>query len=154
MNRPPDRAAPPITVAARFWLGMALPAVSLGGAVVLLAIASRGADPALATLFLSLVAVPATLLCNGWVLFVDWPDRRRLLLAGHALPACIVLAALVFVAESGAKDGWGLKLLMPLFVLMEVTLSLPLAALATWAIALLVMVLLARRRAARGARPA
>jgi ABC-type phosphate transport system permease subunit len=79
---------PQISVAARFWLGVALPTLVLLLFILFLVFVTgqgKGAAPA-GVFVLSVFILPVTMLANSWVLFVNWHGRGLLFAAGLALP--------------------------------------------------------------------
>jgi hypothetical protein len=91
--------------------------------------------------FTSLVAVPAVLLLNCWVLFVAWSSLTRLLVAACAIPAFVSMSAVLVVHGTGHWQEAGMIMAYP-FLLIPVTY--PKAVGALWAVVLLIVLLLAR----------
>ena len=82
---------PRTSVAARFWLGVALPTLIFVFFILFLVFATRlgqGFGPA-GVLVLSVFALPVMVLVNCWVLFVNWRSRGLLFAAGLTLPICV-----------------------------------------------------------------
>ena len=91
-----------ISVAGRFWLGVALPTLLLVLFLLFLVFVTghgKGAGPA-SVFVLSFFAVPIMLIVNCWVLFVRWQDRGWLFAAGTALPLCVGFAAAYMIHGS------------------------------------------------------
>jgi hypothetical protein len=90
---------PRIPVAARFWLGVALPTLIFVFFILFIVFAARvgqGFAPVV-VLLLSAYALPVILLVNCWVLFVDWSSRKLLIAAGLAVPLCVGVAMAILI---------------------------------------------------------
>lgn len=131
------------TVAARFWLGAVLPAVALGLLIALVVATGQGRREAPMILFFaSLVAVPAVMLVNSWVLFVDWASRSRLLAAALVIPAVVGVGGVLVVHGTGRWHQLGMLVLLPF---LKVPLTYPRVALALWLLAVVAAFLAAKR---------
>lgn len=140
----------PVSVSARFWLGSVVPSLGLGVVVALLLTTGAGKREAPTIVFFaSLIAVPALVLLNGWVLFVEWRRRSRLIASASVLPAVVALGCLLFVHGSGRWQELGMLPLVPFLMVPMRGLSMLAAA---WALALVVLVVAARRMATKGRR--
>jgi hypothetical protein len=135
-------------VSSRFWLGVVQPTALLALWVAAVIATGQGREWAPATLLIaSLAALPAIMLVNCYVLFVDWKSRARMVLAAHAIPGAMVLAALAFVHGTPDVQQWGALALAPLAALPGGALRHPVAALALWALAIAGLLVAARARA-------
>lgn len=144
----PARAT--ISVAARFGLGVALPAALLAAWILLVVLTGGGREwaPVIA-LVGAFVALPLAILLDCWVLFVDWRGRARLALAGLILPAIVGAGIAAFVHGSGDVHRAGAIVLGPFLVAGKAAGHYPLVAFLIWGIALSGTILAARARAAR-----
>jgi hypothetical protein len=136
-----------ITVATRFWLGVALPAVLLAAWILLVVLTGHGREwaPAVA-LFGAFVALPLVLLGGCWVLFVRWRSPARLAFAGLVLPAIVGGAVAAFVHGAGAVHRAGAMLLAPFLALGGIAGHYPLASFVAWGLALGLVIVAARGR--------
>lgn len=78
-----------VPVAARFWLGVVLPQVTVAVLLLVFIVLGGGGlewSPFLVFL-LSLVAFPIGSVVGCWVLFVRWKRKRSLVAAGSIIPA-------------------------------------------------------------------
>jgi hypothetical protein len=91
--------------------------------------------------FASLVAVPAVILLNCWVLFVSWRRPSRLLASALVLPALVLLGSVLFIHGSESWQELGMLLLAP-FLMVPMN-SLGLVAI-LWLLAIVVLVYLAK----------
>jgi hypothetical protein len=100
--------------------------------------------------FASLTAVPALVLLNCWVLFVDWPRRFLLVASASVLPAVLALGCILFVHGSGRWQELGLIPLVPF-------LMVPMNGLGTlgvlWALSIALLLIAAQRVVARRRTP-
>jgi hypothetical protein len=131
-----------LRLSTKFWLGAVVPAIGLA-LVFAAAIASgrgKGEAPML-VFFVSLVAVPAVLLLNCWVLFVAWSSPMRMLTAASMIPAVVGIGAVLVVHGTGRWVEAGMFLLFPFLLIPETN---PRAVGAVWAVMLLVVLLAAR----------
>ena len=134
------------SITASFWLGMALPTACLAVFTLLLAlIGGKGKEFApLLLLLMSFVTLPATLLANGWTLFVAW--RRGWLVAGaFVLPAIVAVAMAIFLQGPHYDRGLPAAILAPCLTLLEIVSKHPIAAFAAWVLSVAALILLARR---------
>jgi hypothetical protein len=126
----------------KFWLGAVIPTIGLALVVAAAIATGRGKSEAPIVLFFaSLFAVPAVLLLNCWVLFVAWSSRIRMLAAACAIPAVVGFGALLTVHGTGRWQDAGMFMLLPF---LAVPATYPRAVAAVWAVALLVVLLVAR----------
>ena len=134
------------SIAARFWLGMALPTFCLAVFTVLLAlIGGRGKEFApILLLLMALVALPLTMLANGWTLFVGW-RRSRLVAGACVLPAIVAVAMAMFLHGPHYDRGLPAVILAPCLTALEVASKHPVVAFAAWVLCIAALVLLARR---------
>ena len=133
------------SVSPRFWLGVVLPIVLLALWIALLIATGHGRQGApLVMFFASFVALPATMLANCWVLFVNWKTRARLFLAGLALPALVGLAAALVVHATGHAQELGMLLLTPFLIFPDAVTQYPRAAFLLWLLAMVALVSAAR----------
>lgn len=136
-----------ISVATRFWLGVALPAVLLAAWILLVVLTGHGREWApVVALFGGFVALPLVLLGGCWVLFVRWRSPARLALAGLILPALVGGAVAAFVHGSGAVHRTAAMLLAPFLALGGIAGHYPLASFVAWGLALGVVIFVAHRR--------
>lgn len=134
------------SIAARFWLGMALPTFGLAVFTVLLALIG-GKDKEFApilVLLMSLVTLPLTMLANGWALFVGW-RRIRLVAGAFVLPAIVAVVMAMFLQGPHYDRGLPAAILAPCLTLLEVASRRPVVAFTVWALSVAALVLLARR---------
>jgi hypothetical protein len=137
-----------ISVATRFWLGVALPAALLAAWILLVVLAGGGREWApVVALIGAFVALPLAILLNCWVLFVDWRGHARLALAGLILPAIVGAGIAAFVHGSGDVHRAGAMVLVPFLVAGKVAGHYPLVAFLAWGVALSSVILAARARA-------
>lgn len=134
------------SIAARFWLGMALPTCGLAVFTVLLAlIGGQGKEFApVLLLLMALITLPLTMLANGWTLFVGW-RRSRLVVAALVLPAIVAVAMALFLQGPHYDRGLPAAILAPCLTLLELASRHPVVAFAAWALAVIALILLARR---------
>ena len=136
----------PISIAARFWLGMALPTICLAAFTVLLAlIGGEGKEFApILLLLIAIVALPLAMLANGWALFVGW-RRGRLVAVAFVLPAIVAGAMAMFLQGPHYDRGLPAAILAPCLTLLEFVSKHPVAAFTAWALSVGALILLARR---------
>ena len=136
-----------ISVASRFWLGVALPAALLAAWILLVVLTGHGREWApVVALVGAFVALPLVLLAGCWVLFVSWRSHARLALAGLILPALIGGGIAAFVHGGGAVHRAGAMLLAPFLALGGIAGHFPLASFVAWGLALGLAIVAARRR--------
>ncbi|MCC7486943.1 MAG: hypothetical protein IT529_18385 [Burkholderiales bacterium] len=138
-------------IAARFWLGMFLPALLLAVMTIFIALVG-GKGRGFAGIFVliaAFVAVPGTMLANGWLLFVNWPPVR-LVLAGIALPLVIAAVMAIWVRSPDGPARQGDAMMAPIVLLLKGAGAYPLASFLLWALAIAGLILAARRRYIRG----
>jgi hypothetical protein len=130
----------------RFWLGVVLPTVLLTLLIVLVIATGRGKESApMALFFASMVALPGTMLCNCWVLFISWRSKVRLFLGGLAFPALVGFGSALLVHGTGHGQELGVLVLYPFFLVPVVGgPGRPQAALTLWALAMIAVVVAAR----------
>lgn len=119
----------------RFWLGAVIPTAGL--ALVFAATIASGhgrAEAPLLLFFTSLVAVPAVLLLNCWVLFVAWSSRLSMLVAAGTIPAIVGLSGVLVVHGTGHWQEAGVYMLLPF---LAIPITYPRAIGAMWAAGLL-----------------
>jgi hypothetical protein len=134
------------SIAARFWLGMALPTCCLAVFTVLLAlVGGKGKEFApILLLLMALVALPLAMLANGWTLFVDW-RRSRLVAGAFVLPATVAVIMAMFLQGPHYDRGLPAVILAPCLTLLEAASKHPVAAFAAWLLSVAALILLARR---------
>jgi hypothetical protein len=134
------------SIAARFWLGMALPTFGLAVFTVLLAlIGGKGKEFApILLLLMALVTLPVTMLANGWTLFVGW-RRSRLIAGAFVLPAIVAVFMTMFLQGPHYDRGLPAAILAPCLTLLEAASKHPIVAFAAWALSIAALILLARR---------
>jgi hypothetical protein len=134
------------SIAARFWLGMALPTFCLAVFTVLLAlIGGKGKELApILLLLMALVALPLSMLANGWTLFVGW-RRSRLVAGAFVLPAIVGVVMAMFLQGPHYDRGLPAAILAPCLTLLEAASKHPAAAFAVWLLSVAALILLARR---------
>jgi hypothetical protein len=134
------------SIAARFWLGMALPTFCLALFTALLAlIGGKGKEFApILLLLVALVTLPLTMLANGWTLFVDW-RRSRLLAGAFVLPVIVAVIMALFLQGPHYDRGLPAAILAPCLTLLEVASKHPVVAFAAWVLSIAVLILQARR---------
>lgn len=109
-----DLALERVPLLMRFLLGSILPAFLLGLCFLIILAGGRGKGEApMVVFFASLVAVPAVILLNCWVLFIPWHSLLRLFAFASILPAIITLGSALFVYGSGFLQNSGLVVLLP-----------------------------------------
>jgi hypothetical protein len=138
-----------VALSARFWLGMALPTIVLAlvtAFLVLVAGQGREAAP-LVVLAVSVVALPAAMLANGWVLFAPWRPAA-LIVGGFAVPVLIAVAMALYIQGSAGERQLGATMLAPFFAILAVAAKHPVGLLVAWGLALAGVILAARRRRA------
>ena len=126
---------------------MALPTACLAIFILLLVtLGGKGKEFApFLLLLISIVAVPATMLANGWVLFMAW--RRGSLVAGaFVLPTIVAIAMALFLQAPHHDRGLPAAILAPCLALLEAVSKHPVIAFAAWALSLVALILLARRK--------
>jgi hypothetical protein len=126
-------------------LGSVVPALFLSLCIALIVVSGRDEAPMI-VMFASLFAVPAVILLNGWVLFVDWQRRSRLVASASVLPTMIIIGSVLFVHGAGRWRDAGLLILLPFQIV-------PMQSLGTltvlWAIGIAGLLFTAWRIAAR-----
>lgn len=134
------------SIAARFWLGMALPTIGLAVFTVLLAlIGGKGKEFApILLLLMALVALPLTMLANGWTLFVGW-RRSRLVAGAFVLPAIVAVVMAMFLQGPHYDRGLPAAILAPCLTMLEAASKHPVIAFAAWVLSIAALFLLARR---------
>lgn len=134
------------SIAARFWLGMALPTLGLAVFTVLLAlIGGKGKEFApILLLLMALVALPLTMLANGWTLFVGW-RRSRLVAGAFVLPAIVAVVMAMFLQGPHYDRGLPAAILAPCLTMLEAASKHPVIAFAAWVLSIAALFLLARR---------
>jgi hypothetical protein len=149
----PARAT--ISVAARFGLGVALPAALLAAWILLVVLTGGGREwaPVIAMVG-AFVALPLALLLDCWVLFVDWRSHARLAFAGLILPALVGAGIAAFVHGSGAVHRAGAIVVVPFLAAGKAAGHAPLVAFVIWGVALSGVILAARARSAARHAPA
>lgn len=135
----------------RFWLGSVIPSLVLAMLVGLLLATGNGKREApLMVFFTSLFAVPAIILLDCWVLFVNWQKRSLLIAAGAAIPAIYLFGCLLFIHGSGSWQALGMLALLPF-------MSVPMRDLGTltalWVLAIVALLIMARRMTTNRHRP-
>lgn len=141
----PPRAT--VSVATRFWLGVALPTVLLAAWILLVVLTGGGREWApVVALIGAFVALPLSMLLNCWVLFVDWRGHARLAFAGLIIPAVVAAAIAAFVHGSGDVHRAGGMLLVPALALGRIAGHHPLVAFVAWGLALGALIIAARAR--------
>ena len=109
---------PRTSVSARFWLGVALPTLALVLFILFLVFATGGEETGpVVVLIVSIVAVPATMLANCWVLFVNWNRRVLLFAGGLAGPLYVGCGMAIFLHGPKNDANVGLKMIAPLFMI-------------------------------------
>jgi hypothetical protein len=134
------------SIAARFWLGMALPTFGLAVFTVLLAlIGGKGKEFApILLLLMALVTLPLTMLANGWALFVGW-RRSRLIAGAFVLPTIVAVVMAIFLQGPQYDRGLPATILAPCLTLLEAASKHPIVAFAAWVLSVAALILLARR---------
>ena len=134
------------SIAARFWLGMALPTLCLAVFTVLLAlIGGKGKEFApILLLLMSLVTLPLTMLANGWTLFVGW-RRSRLVAGAFVLPAVVAVVMALFLQGPHYDRGLPAAILAPFLTLLQAASKHPVVAFTAWMLSVAALILLARR---------
>jgi len=134
------------SIAMRFWLGMVLPTACLVVVTILLAtIAGKGREFApIVLLLVSLVIVPATMLANGWLLFVAW-RRGPFVAAAFVLPTLVAIGMAAFLQSPHYDRGIAAAVLDPFLTVLQAASKHPVIALMVWVLAIAALILLARR---------
>jgi hypothetical protein len=141
-------------VAGRFWWGVALPTLGLALFIVLIVATGRGKEWApMVAFFASFVAVPATMLINCWVLFVNWKNRGSFYLGASAIPAVVGIGMSLSVHGTGASQTFGAAVLAPILVVFGAAARFPRSAFALWIVAMIALYLGARALESRGREP-
>lgn len=90
---------PRTSLAAKFWLGVALPMLIFVLFILFIVFVIRlgeGFAPVV-VLLLSAYAFPVIMLVNCWVFFIDWRTRSHLFAAGLAVPLCVGAFMAIFI---------------------------------------------------------
>jgi hypothetical protein len=137
---------PRISIAARFWLGAALPTLALVLFILFLVFATGGKETGpVVVLIVSIVAVPATMLANCWVLFVNWNRRVLLFAGGLAVPSYVGCAMAIFLHGPANDANVGLRMIAPLFMIPNPVKTRDVLAMsAIWLLGIIALVVLAR----------
>lgn len=125
---------------------MALPTLSLAVFIVLLAlIGGKGKEFApILLLLMALVALPLTMLANGWTLFVSW-RRSRLVTGAFVLPTVVAVVMAMFLQGPHYDRGLPATILAPFLTALEVASKHPVVAFAAWVLSIAALSLLAHR---------